>query len=70
MIWITRAHPRIDRIACAWLTLRFTARVYIDGSSRRKVPLSRPLPFRPRRHRRRGCACRTQSIVRFGDPSK
>jgi hypothetical protein len=28
MIWITREHPKIDRIACPWLVLRF-----IDGEA-------------------------------------
>ena len=29
MIWITREHPEIDRIACPWPALRFMAHVHI-----------------------------------------
>jgi hypothetical protein len=36
MVWITREHPKIDRIACPWLTLRFMASVHIDGTRRRR----------------------------------
>ncbi|HZE43488.1 MAG TPA: chromate resistance protein ChrB domain-containing protein [Steroidobacteraceae bacterium] len=34
MVWITREHPKIDRIACPWLTLRFMARVHIEDPSK------------------------------------
>jgi hypothetical protein len=36
MIWITREHPKIDRIACPRLTVRFMAHVRIDGARRRR----------------------------------
>ena len=70
MVWITREHPKIDRIAFTWPTLRFLARVHIDGASRKEVPLSRPLSFRPHRHPLRGFTCTRQSIVRRVDPSE
>lgn len=70
MLWIMREHPKIDRIAGRRLILRLHGSRAHELYPSREVPLSRPLPLRPRRHPRRGFTCRKRSIVRFVDPSK
>ena len=61
MKWITRERPKIDRIACPWLILRFiepdaeflyvpAERVLLDWTSRRSAQVCTPFPSDCRTH--------------------